>query len=134
MFLDKDPQTDAFNEWLRSYGMYIAFIVAGIVFLVVVILFVIALIKRKKTPDSYVSITSAASENSSKIIDALGGMDNIISHSLNGSRIVLILQNYDVVDERKLNENGVDSLIKMSNKITLVIKKDCSKIYKELFH
>ena len=133
MFLDKDPQTNTFNEWLRSYGMYIAFVVAGIVFLVVVILFVIALIKRKKNPDSDVPITSTAFENSSKIIDALGGMDNIISHSLKCSRIVLILQNYDVVDERKLNENGVDSLIKMSNKITLVIKKDCSKIYKELF-
>ena len=51
----------------------------------------------------------------------------------NTNCIVLMLNNYNIVDEKMLNENGVDSLIKMSNKITLVIKRDASKIYKELF-
>ena len=35
--------------------------------------------------------------------------------------------------EEKLNALGVDSVIKMSNKIILVIKDDISKIYQEMF-
>ena len=73
------------------------------------------------------------STNSLEILEALGGKENIIEHSLNGSRMSLVLHNYDMVDENKLNSLGVDSCIKMSNKIILVIKNDMSSIYKGMF-
>ncbi len=133
MLILEDSQTNAFNEWLRSYGIYIALGIAGVVFLTVLVLFIIALIKRKKDPTSVLPKEIKLSANTSKILEGLGGRENIVAHSLNGSRIVLMLNNYNIVDEKMLNENGVDSLIKMSNKITLVIKRDASKIYKELF-
>ena len=133
MLILEDSQTNAFNEWLRSYGLYISLAVAGVVFLTVLVLFIIALIKRKKDPTSVLPKEVKLSANTSKILEGLGGRENIVAHSLNGSRIVLMLNNYNIVDEKMLNENGVDSLIKMSNKITLVIKRDASKIYKELF-
>lgn len=133
MLILEDSQTNAFNEWLRSYGIYIALGIAGVVFLTVLVLFIIALIKRKKDPTSVLPKEIKLSANTSKILEGLGGRENIVAHSLNGSRIVLMLNNYNIVNEKMLNENGVDSLIKMSNKITLVIKRDASKIYKELF-
>lgn len=133
MLILEDSQTNAFNEWLRSYGLYISLAVAGVVFLTVLVLFIISLIKRKKDPTSVLPKEIKLSANTSKILEGLGGRENIVAHSLNGSRIVLMLNNYNIVDEKMLNENGVDSLIKMSNKITLVIKRDASKIYKELF-
>ena len=133
MLILEDSQTNAFNEWLRSYGLYISLAVAGVVFLTVLVLFIISLIKRKKDPTSALPKEIKLSANTSKILEGLGGRENIVAHSLNGSRIVLMLNNYNIVDEKMLNENGVDSLIKMSNKITLVIKRDASKIYKELF-
>lgn len=134
MIFDKDPQTDVFNEWLRTYGIYIAIAVAGVIFLTVLILFIISIVKRKKNPELYIPSSEAKPHNNLEILNALGGASNILSHSLNGSRIVLILNNYDVIDEKKLNEAGIDSIIKMSTKITLVVKKNASKIYKELFH
>ena len=133
MLILEDYHYNAFNEWLRSYGIYIALGIAGVVFLTVLVLFIIALIKRKKDPTSVLPKEIKLSANTSKILEGLGGRENIVAHSLNGSRIVLMLNNYNIVDEKMLNENGVDSLIKMSNKITLVIKRDASKIYKELF-
>ena len=50
-----------------------------------------------------------------------GGEDNIISCEARGSRLVLVLKDYDLLDENKLKENGVTSLIKATNKVTLII-------------
>ena len=67
------------------------------------------------------------------LIKYIGGEDNVISHSINRSRIVLVLKDYSLVDEDKLKSCGVESIIKMSNKITLV-SNDASAIYKSLFN
>ena len=64
---------------------------------------------------------------------ALGGAENILDHSLNGSRVILILSNYDAVNVEALKELGVSSVVKMTNKITLVVKGDASSFYKSLF-
>ena len=131
--LESDPTQNGFNNWLRDYGIWISLAAAGIVFLVVLVLFIIAMVKRKKDPIGY-KPTSVQQAETSRILEALGGRDNIIAHSLTGSRIVLVLKDYNVVDDETLNKNGIESIIKMSNKITLVSKSEASKIYKGLFH
>ena len=133
LFFENDPTTNPFNDWLRSYGIWLSFAAAGIVFLVVLVLFIIAMAKRKQNPVAY-KPKPAITGDYTKILDALGGRDNIIAHSLTGSRIVLVLKNYNIVNDEELNKNGIDSIVKMSNKITLVSKSESSKIYKGLFH
>lgn len=127
-----DASKNSFNEWLGSYGLYIAIGLAGVVFLTVLGLFLYTYFKGKKqgpiikTPERKVIQNEEA-------LKALGGAENILDHSLNGSRVILVLNNYDLVDDKALKEMGVSSIVKMTNKITLVVKGDASSFYKSLF-
>lgn len=133
MYFDGDATTNPLNEFLKNWGIPLSFIAAGIVFTVVLVFFIIAMVKRKRNPDLMVQKPVHKVVEANNILSGLGGQENIIAHSLNGSRIVLVLKNYDLVNEEILNTNGVDTVIRMSNKITLVSKGDASKIYKGMF-
>lgn len=124
-----DPTYNPFNEFLKNYGIYLAIGVAGVVLIVVLILVLLSFKKRRNVPIT----EELPTYDNSKVVIALGGRENIVSHSINGSRIVLELKDYSLVDEKTLNENGVASIIKMSNKITLVVKGDSNKFYKSIF-
>src|SRR5574344_1923391 len=62
-----------------------------------------------------------------KYLLALGGDENIISHELAGSRIVLTLRSYQAVDKVLLREAGVAGFIEKSDKLTLVIKDNAAE-------
>lgn len=130
--LQQDPTSNALNDFLKNYGIWIAVALAGAALITVIVLFIIAKVKDKNgyLPEE---ARPELSERSKGILEALGGKENILEHSLNGSRLTLSLTDYNVVNEAKLNELGVDSVIKMSNKIILVIKDDISRIYQEMF-
>ena len=115
----QDPTYNDFNNFLLHYGFFLA-LGAGILVATVVVLLLVLQNRRKEKDKPVVKKSYSHSE----IYDALGGKENVLSHNKAGSRISLTLKNYDVVDEAKLNTLGVDSIIKMSNKITLVVKDD----------
>lgn len=127
-----DASKNSFNEWLGTYGLYISFALAGVVFLTVLGLFLYTYIKGKKQGPMTTKSPTKVIKNEAVLV-ALGGEDNILDHSLNGSRIILVLNNYDAVNVNALKELGVSSVVKMTNKITLVIKGDASSFYKSLF-
>ena len=108
-FVDSDPTVNPLNEWLKSYGIWISFAMAGVVFTVVLVFFIIAMVKRKNNPTYFVEKKTKSVETQN-ILEALGGLENIVAHSLNGSRIVLVLKDYSLVREDTLNENGIDSI------------------------
>jgi len=128
-----DASKNKFGEWLSSYGLYISFALAGAVFLTVLGLFIYAKVKAKKDGPVYHPQKEVKVIKNEAVLQALGGAENVVSHSLNGSRIILVLQDYTVVNEASLKELGVDSIVKMSNKITLVVKGDASSFYKSMF-
>ena len=127
-----DASVSPFNEWLKTWGFYIALGLASVVFLTVLGLFLYTYIKSKKEGPVLPTKQIKVIKNEAALA-ALGGADNIVDHSLNGSRVILVLNNYDVVDFNALKEMGVSSVVKMANKITLVIKGDASSFYKSLF-
>lgn len=127
-----DASKNSFNEWLSTSGLYIAFALAGAVFLVVLILFLYTYIKSRKEGPIVQKEQPKAIKNEA-VLAALGGAENIVDHSLNGSRVILVLNDYDKVKVDNLKDLGVSSVVKMSNKITLVIKGDASSFYKSLF-
>ena len=131
IFASTSPTENPLNDFLRNYGIWIAVALASIAFIVVIVLFIIAKVKSKDSGVTYQK--PELSERGKNILLALGGKENILEHSLNGSRLSLSLTDYNAVDEAKLNSLGVDSVIKMSNKIILVIKDDISKLYQEMF-
>lgn len=134
IYTDSDPSVNWLNDWLVNYGIYIALGLAGVVFIVVLVLFLISLKKRKESPLGAPVINAVDDEFATKLFEAIGGKENLESSSLNGSRISVVLKDYDLINEKLLTECGVDSFIKMSNKITLVSKSNSEKIYKGLNH
>ena len=123
-----DASAKEFNDFLRQYSLYIAIGIAAFILVVVLVVLFICLSKRKKTGAAPKRVIVA-----SAYIEALGGADNIVSHSLVRSRIVLTLKDYDIVDKEKLKEAGVDGFIMMSDKLTLVIKGDAEKVNAAIF-
>lgn len=119
IFADTDPTVNSLNEFFKNYGMWLAIALASLILIALIVLLLIALFKRKRCKNIEINKEEI---NLDGFIDSLGGKDNIISFINNGSRLSIELRNYDIVDETKLNELGVNSLIKMSNKIVLVIK------------
>lgn len=115
-----------FNSFLKENALWFALGLAAVILIVVLVFVLVALKKRKKT-------APAAKVDSSVYIDALGGAENIISHSCVRSRIVIELNDGSIVDKEKLKETGVDSFIVMSNKLTLVVKEGAEDVYRLIF-
>ena len=65
------------------------------------------------------------------IIDALGGRENIKSMEAKMSRLSVSLLSNDNIDIEKLKEIGVERVIKMSDKITLLIGNNATDLANE---
>ena len=105
------------NTSLPTYA--VALIIAGCLVLVAVLVFLIIFFgKRKKSPIV----------DESAWLTALGGKDNINNVSAIGSRINLSLKDKEKIDREKLTNLGVNSVLVMSNKVTLVIANNAIDI------
>lgn len=112
------------NDFLRANAWWMALSVAALILIVVLIIFLTGR-KRKSPGRKQITVTA--------YFEALGGSDNIISHTRNGSRISLVLKDYELLDKEKIKEAGVDSFIKMSDRLILVIKGDAEAVDHALF-
>lgn len=66
-------------------------------------------------------------------LEALGGESNVIGKSLEGSRIIVSLKDYELVNKDKLRDYGVSGFVKMSDHLVMVVKKDPDGVYSKLF-
>lgn len=102
---------------LPTYAVVL--IVAGCLVLVAILVFLVIFFgKRKKNPIV----------DESAWLTALGGKDNINNVSAIGSRINLSLKDKEKIDREKLTNLGVNSVLVMSNKVTLVIANNAVDI------
>lgn len=105
------------NTTLPTYAVVL--IVAGCLVLVAILVFLVIFFgKRKKNPIV----------DESAWLSALGGKDNINNVSAIGSRINLYLKDKEKIDREKLTSLGVNSVLVMSNKVTLVIANNAVDI------
>ena len=118
---------DNLNAFLKSYGLYMAIGVAVIILLA--ILLIVLMSRRNKGP----KIQKQNIKIDSSIWQvALGGKDNILEINATGSRLSLKLNDPSQIDEGKLKELGVTNILKMSNKITLVVEDQAEAILKQI--
>ena len=114
---------DDFNSFLKNYGIWLAVGVIAIVVATIIIIFVIK--NRKKGPTKIEDNTA-----SSDWLEALGGKDNILEVTANGSRLTTKLQDQNLVDKEKLKTLGVTNIVTMSDKLILVVE-DKAELIKE---
>ncbi len=100
------------NTFLKDYGLWIALALCVIIIVTVLAIYLSA--HQKK------STRAKKAQEFQDFVMALGGNENIVQATFKGSRLSVVLHDYQLVDEKKLETLGVSSFIKMSNKITLV--------------
>lgn len=110
------------NTFLKNNAIWIAVGFVVIILLTLIILFLFNRNKTKKIDKTTYSIST------NDWLDSLGGKDNILEISSRGSRLSLSLKEISLINETKLKELGVTSLLKMSNKLILVIEENAAKI------
>jgi phosphotransferase system IIB component len=62
-------------------------------------------------------------EETALLLDSLGGRENIISSSLSGRRLTIVLKDRNLLDKDKLKKIGVERMLEMSEKTILVGEK-----------
>ena len=98
------------NEFIKDNAWWLALSLVAIIALVIVtILLSGKKNKTKKENNLYVDY-----------LEAFGTINNIISAYYKGSRLTLVLRDYDLLDNEKLETLGISSSIRMSSKITFV--------------
>lgn len=96
-------------------------LVCLIVLIVIALIILLFLLKNKNRNKEDKGIC----EN---ILLFLGGKQNISFIEAKGSRLVVSLINKELINDEELKKLGVTSILKMSNKITLVIGNISQKI------
>ena len=77
--------------------------------------------------------TKQYSEKILKIIENLGGNDNIISVTPKMSRVEFVLNNYELVNKEELKNLGVQGISKTSQKITLIVGNELAEDLEKTF-
>jgi phosphotransferase system IIB component len=103
------------------------FIILGVglgLVVAIIIVSVILFVHLKKKTSNVIDVEATISEEDhATIVMALGGDENIKEHSINGTRLTLVLVDYSKVNKEELKKYGVERTLEMSNKLILVGKK-----------
>lgn len=96
----------------------------SVILLISIMLVLIVLLKKKnKIKESH---------EFPGLLEAIGGKKNVSNIVLSGSRISFNFENKKDLDKEKIKENGVETIVVANKKVTLVIGKKASIIYKYL--
>lgn len=106
-------------EWIKNNLVLSICIVAIIVSLIAIVIILIC--KKFRKPKNKSGVYD-------ELIDAFGGIDNIVEIKARESRLSLVLKDYNLINEDKLKEKGITSSIKMTNKITYVVGSSAKEI------
>ncbi|MCH5172434.1 MAG: PTS transporter subunit EIIB [Erysipelotrichales bacterium] len=113
-----------FANFFKDYGIYIAIALVVLITIFVVVLLITNKAKSKKGSNNINDLLN-------NIIEALGGKDNIKGMEAKMSRLNVSLLSDDKIDIEKLKSIGVERVIKMSNKITLLIGSSATDLANE---
>ena len=116
-----------FNDFLKNYALWICLgilIVLGLTILFISLASKSKAKKNKLTTDDW----------SNLFFDSLGGRDNVVSYRLNGSRFSIEIKNQSLIKKEDLETLGVDNIIIMSNKATLVLNEKGKKMVAEFLN
>ena len=99
----------------------------GVIILGVLIFVLIKIFSKKRVKPLPIA-------SKSEYFEALGGEDNYIDSSREGSRIIVHLKDYSKINKEKIKEAGVTGFIEKSDKLTLVVKEGAEEVYEKIFN
>ena len=92
------------------------------VIIVVVLLIILLAILRSNNKNIHLEMN--------KLIDALGGYDNIIETELNLSRFIVTLNDITKVDKPAIQKMGAKGIVEIDNQLKIVLDRDAKQLKK----
>lgn len=89
------------------------------------VLFVIALaIARSKKKDFKIEVN--------KLVDYLGGKDNIISYEANRSRFMVTLKDISIVNKEGIQKLGAQGMVEIDNQLKIILGSNAEQLKKQI--
>ena len=91
--------------------------------IIIVILVIIALsITKTKKKDYKIEVN--------KLVDYLGGKNNIIDYEFNKSRFIVKLENVELVNKEAIQKMGAQGIVEIDNQLKIILGPDAKQIKK----
>ena len=91
--------------------------------IIIVILVIIALsITKTKKKDYKIEVN--------KLVDYLGGKNNIIDYEFNKSRFIVKLENVELANKDAIQKMGAQGIVEIDNQLKIVLGPDCRQLKK----
>ena len=65
-----------------------------------------------------------------KLVQCLGGKDNIIKYQVNKSRFIVDLKDVNKADKEAIQKMGAKGILEVDNQLKIILGKDANKIIK----
>ena len=95
----------------------IQYIIIGVVLLLIAIAIV-----RTKSKDFKIE--------ANKLVEYLGGMDNIIDYEFNKSRFIVNLKDVEVVNKEAIQRIGAQGIVEIDNQLKIILGNNAKQIKK----
>ena len=92
-----------------------------IILIVILVIIALAISKSKKKSFKY---------EANKLIEYLGGEDNIVSTEFNKSRFVVNLLNVDIVNKDAIQRMGAKGIVEIDNQLKIILGEDAKQLEK----
>ncbi|MGE5456400.1 MAG: hypothetical protein ACM3O4_04790 [Ignavibacteriales bacterium] len=93
--------------------------------IIIAILLVIALaITKSKRKDFKIEVN--------KLIDCLGGRQNIITYEVNKSRFTVTLHDVSVVNKEAIQKMGAQGMVEIDNQLKIILGNNAKKLKKQI--
>lgn len=91
--------------------------------IIIIILVIIALsITKTKKKDYKIEVN--------KLVDYLGGKNNIIDYEFNKSRFIVKLENVELANKDAIQKMGAQGIVEIDNQLKIVLGHDCKQLKK----
>ena len=91
--------------------------------IIIVILVIIALsITKTKKKDYKIEVN--------KLVDYLGGKNNIIDYEFNKSRFIVKLENIELANKDAIQKMGAQGIVEIDNQLKMILGPECRQLKK----
>lgn len=115
-----------FNDFLKDYAFFIALTIFSVIIILLIFFLLIPKLKKEEPPVVTLDIDKSA------FYELLGGAANVMSVSLNGSRLSVELKDQSLAQIEELKKHGVLRVIVMQSKLVLLVSNEVKALFNEL--
>ncbi len=99
------------------------YIIQYIIISVLLIVLAIAIVRSKRKDFNI---------EANKLVDYLGGKNNIISYEVNKSRFVVTLHNTELVNKDAIQKMGAQGIVEIENQLKIIFGNDAKQLKKHI--